>query len=121
MIFGNACILLGQPGALEVIQASDAIGVVRHLVSVLLNAQRWVLLQFRKVADCWHRIHDGKTQLWNRSGQVAGTEALTAAAQRSDPEAIVFGEETSHCRSRYETSSNMFGRDWQRFPSSMSS
>ena len=37
------------------------------------------------------RVHDGKTQLWNRSGQVpAGTEALTAAAQRSDREAIVW-------------------------------
>ena len=35
------------------------------------------------------RVHDGKTQLWNRSGQVpAGVEALTAAARRSDPDAM---------------------------------
>ena len=37
------------------------------------------------------RVHDRKTQLWNRSGQVpARVEALTAAAQRSDPEAFVW-------------------------------
>ena len=35
------------------------------------------------------QVHDGKTQLWNRSGVVpTGTEALTEAARTSDPDAI---------------------------------
>ena len=42
------------------------------------------------------RVHDGKTQLWNRSGQVsAGVEALTAAVQRSDLKAIVWRGDVS--------------------------
>ena len=37
------------------------------------------------------RVHDGKTQLWNRADRVpAGGQALTAAARRSDPDAIVW-------------------------------
>ena len=35
------------------------------------------------------QVHDGKTQLWNRSGVVpTGTEALTEAARISDPDGI---------------------------------
>ena len=41
-------------------------------------------------------VHDGKTQLWNRSGVVpTGTEALTEAARISDPDAIVWRGDVS--------------------------
>ena len=41
-------------------------------------------------------MHDGKTQLWNRSGVVpTGAQALTEAAQRLDPEAIVWRGDVS--------------------------
>ena len=37
------------------------------------------------------RVHDGKTQLWNRSGQVlAGAEASSSVVRRSHPDAIVW-------------------------------
>ena len=37
------------------------------------------------------RVHDGRTQLWNRSGVVpTRAQALTEAAQRLDREAIVW-------------------------------
>ena len=42
------------------------------------------------------RVHDGKTQLWSRSGVVpTGAQALTEAAQRLDPEAIVWRGDVS--------------------------
>ena len=42
------------------------------------------------------RVHDGKTQLWNRSGVVpTGAQALTEPAQRLDPEAIVWRGDVS--------------------------
>ena len=41
-------------------------------------------------------IHDGKTQLWNRAGRIpTGAQALTAAARRSDPDAIVWRGDTT--------------------------
>ena len=42
------------------------------------------------------RVHDGKTQLWNRAGRVpTGAQALTAAARKSDPDAIVWRGDTT--------------------------
>ena len=53
------------------------------------------------------RVHDGKTQLWNRSGVVpTGAQALTEAAQRLDPEAITASLCSSHAQLHVEGGSS---------------
>ena len=48
-----------------------------------------------QIATVGIRVHDGKTQLWNRAGRApTGAQALTAAARRSDPDAIVWRGDT---------------------------
>ena len=95
---------LGQHGALEAIQArlrpSERLMAFLDDIWCVSSPERtavgFTAIQ-EELLTIGIRVHDGKTQLWNRSGQVpAGTEALTAAAQRSDPRRL-FGEETSHC------------------------
>ena len=89
---------LGQHGALEAIQArlrpSERLMAFLDDIWCVSSPERtpagFTAIQ-EELLTIGIRVHDGKRHLWLRSGQVpAGTEALTAAAQRSDPEAIVW-------------------------------
>ena len=89
---------LGQHGALEAIQArlrpSERLMAFLDDIWCVSSPER-TTVGFTAIQEelliVGIRVHDGKTQLWNSFGQVpAGTEALTGAAQRSDPEAIVW-------------------------------
>ena len=91
---------LGQHGALEAIQArlrpSERLMAFLDDIWCVSSPERSATGFTAIQLTVGIRVHDGKTQLWNRSGQVpAGVEALTAAAHRSDPEAIVWGGDTS--------------------------
>ena len=94
---------LGQHSALEAIQARLRPGerLMAFLDDIYAKSipNRFVAV-FTAVQEELQRVgiqvHDGKTQLWNRSGVVpTGTEALTEAARTSDPDAIVWRGDVS--------------------------
>ena len=94
---------LGQHRSLEAIQArlrpSERLFAFLDDVYAVCSPGRaadvFTTIQ-EQLATVGIRVHDGKTQLWNRPGRVpTGAQALTAAARRSDPDAIVWRGDTT--------------------------
>ena len=104
----QALFSLKQHGALEAIQArlrpSERLVAFLDDIYCVISPERtgagFTAIQ-EELLTIGIRVHDGKTQLWNRSGQViAGAEATPLVARRSHPDAIVWRGDVSFAHGR---------------------